>query len=256
MRIRRSRRDEILQAIAAGEVDVGGLAARFGVSASTIRRDLRDLSQQQPIARTYGGAVLLGGGAEQSLRVRAGQNRAAKEAIAQAALGLIREGETLILDGGSTVEALGRRLAGRRLRVITNNLPLLPVLANMPGIELIALGGTVRPISMGTTGPLAEAMLRHLTADRLFTSADGLAPDRGLCEATLEQISLKALMMRQAREVFVLADASKLDRAEQPFWAPLPPGATLVTDAPAAACAAYARGGLGLRIAPPLPAES
>jgi DeoR/GlpR family transcriptional regulator of sugar metabolism len=239
MRQRRTRRDAILAAIAAGDADVDSLAAHFGVSASTIRRDLQHLSAQRAIARTYGGAMLAPPLPEQSLRAREGQNRAAKSAIAAAALAQVAEGETLILDGGSTVEALGMLLRGRRQRVVTNNLPLIPVLADAPGMELVVLGGTVRPISMGTTGPLAEQALRQMTADKVFTSADGVVAGRGLCEATLEQIALKSLMMQQAAEVFVLADASKLGRASQACWAPLRPGWTLVTDAPDADCAAF-----------------
>jgi DeoR/GlpR family transcriptional regulator of sugar metabolism len=239
MRRRRTRHDEILAAIAAGDADVDALAARFGVSASTIRRDLNALSAKRAVARTYGGAILAAPVHETSLRARTAQNRAAKAAIAQAALGLIGEGDTIILDGGSTVEALGRLLRGRRLRVVTTNLPLIPLLADAPEIELVVLGGTLRPISMSTFGPLAEQALRHVTADRVFMSADGVLPGHGVCEATLEQVSLKALMMRQAREVVVLADASKLGRAGQPFWAPLPAGWTLVTDAPEEACAPF-----------------
>ncbi len=227
----------MLAAIAAGESDVDSLAARFGVSASTIRRDLQHLSERRAIARTYGGAMLAA--PEQSLGTRKGQHATAKATIAAAALRDVAEGETLILDGGSTVEAFGRLLAGRRQRIITNNLPLIPLLADEAGLELVVLGGTVRPISMGTTGPLAEQALRHMTADKLFTSADGVVAGRGLCEATLEQVSLKTLMMAQATQVYVLADASKLGRASQPCWAALPPGWTLVTDAGDAACAPF-----------------
>jgi DeoR family fructose operon transcriptional repressor len=240
MRNRRTRHDHILDAITAGDADVEVLAARFGVSSSTIRRDLNALSAKRAIARTYGGAILAGPVLETSLRARTAQNRAAKAAIAQTALSLIREGETVILDGGSTVEALGRLLRGRRLRVLTTNLPLIPFLADAPGMDLVVLGGTVRPISMSTVGPLAEQALRHITADRVFMSADGVLAGHGLCEATLEQVSLKGLMMHQAREVVVLADASKLGRAGQPFWAPLPSGWILVTEAPEAACAPFA----------------
>ncbi|PWC29420.1 DeoR/GlpR family DNA-binding transcription regulator [Teichococcus aestuarii] len=248
MRQRRARQDSILAAIAAGEADVDRLAARFAVSPSTIRRDLQHLSARRAVARTYGGAILAPPLPEQSLGTREASNGAAKAAIAAAALARIRDGETLILDGGSTVAALGRLLRGRRLRVITGNLPLIPLLAGEPGIELIVLGGVVRPLSMGTTGPLAEQALRQMTADKAFTSADGVVAERGLCEATLEQAALKALMTAQAAEVFVLADATKLGRAGQPCWTPLRPGWHLVTDAPAAACAAFLAG--GLRILP------
>jgi DeoR/GlpR family transcriptional regulator of sugar metabolism len=126
------------------------------------------------------------------------------------------------------------------------------VLAGEPGIELVVLGGTVRPISMGTVGPLAEAALRQMTADRLFTSADGVVAGRGLCEATLEQVSLKTLMTRQAAAVYVLADASKLGRAGQPFWTPLQPAWTLVTDGVTSACEPFRATGLRcLLVVPP-----
>lgn len=248
MRRSGARRDAILAAIAAGETDVDGLAARFGVSPSTVRRDLQHLSARRAIARTYGGAMLAPAAEEQSLGARKGMNRAAKAAIAEAALALVAEGETLILDGGSTVEAFGRLLRGRRHRVITNNLPLIPVLADQPGIELVVLGGAVRPIGMSTAGPLTEAALRCLTADRLFTSADGLAAGFGLCEATLEQVSSKSLMMQRVAAVVVLADASKLGRTSQPCWAPLPAYWTLVTDAPAEATEPFSAE--GVRVVP------
>jgi DeoR family transcriptional regulator, fructose operon transcriptional repressor len=244
MRHSRSRREAILAECAVGSVDVDRLAARFGVTASTIRRDLQVLSAQRAITRTYGGAVLTAGhvsDAEESLQARRDLHRAAKAAIAELAASLLRDGERLILDGGSTVEAFGRRLRGRRCGIITNNLPLLPMLATEPEIDVLVLGGGLRSISMATTGPLAEQALRHLAADRCFLSADGVLAERGLCEATLEQASLKRLMMTQAGEVFVLADASKLGRMNQPFWAPLDRPWTLITDAAASAeqCALF-----------------
>jgi DeoR family fructose operon transcriptional repressor len=122
-------------------------------------------------------------------------------------------------------------LQARRLRIITNNLALLPFLAKAPSIELVVLGGALRTTSMSTMGPLANEALRRMTADRAVMSADGVVSGRGLCEADLEQVALKSLMMQQAKEVIVLADAGKLGRAEQIAWAPLPPRWTLVTDA-------------------------
>jgi DeoR/GlpR family transcriptional regulator of sugar metabolism len=251
MRPNQDRRAAILAECAAGSVDVDGLAARFRVTASTIRRDLQVLSDQRAITRTYGGAVLTAGhvsDAEESLQARRDLNSAAKAAIAGLALTLLRDGERLILDGGSTVEAFGRRLRGRRHHVITNNLPLLPLLAAEPAIEMMVLGGSLRTISMATTGPLAEQGLRHLAADRCFLSADGVVAGRGLCEATLEQASLKTLMMGQAAEVFVLADATKLGRTSQPFWAPLDRPWTLITDAAASAeqCRPFADRGVAV----------
>jgi DeoR family fructose operon transcriptional repressor len=227
----KERHARLLEALNAGEIDVDDLARRFDVSASTVRRDLQHLSRTNAVRRTYGGAILSGPAAETTLEQRLAVNGSEKQAIARAALDLIEDGDTLVLDAGSTVAAFGRLLLQRRLRIITNNLALLPFLAKAPAIELIVLGGVLRSTSMSTMGPLASEALRRMTADRAIMSADGVVGGRGLCEADLEQVALKSLMMEQAREAIVLADASKLGRAEQIAWAPLPSHWTLVTDA-------------------------
>ena len=227
----KERHARLLEALNAGEIDVDDLARRFDVSASTVRRDLQHLSRNNAVRRTYGGAILTGHAVETTLEQRLAVQGKQKQAIAQAAIELIEDGDTLILDAGSTVAAFGRLLLQRRLRVITNNLALLPFLAKAPSIELVVLGGALRTTSMSTMGPLAHDALRRMTADRAIMSADGVVAGRGLCEADLEQVALKSLMMEQAKEVIVLADAGKLGRAEQDAWAPLPSRWTLVTDA-------------------------
>ncbi|MFC3690944.1 DeoR/GlpR family DNA-binding transcription regulator [Chenggangzhangella methanolivorans] len=248
----RERRSLLLEALRSGEADVDDLARRFDVSPSTVRRDLQRLSRENAVTRTYGGAILSQRAPEPTLGERIGVNGAEKRAIARAAVALVQDGETLILDAGSTVAALGALLKGRRCRVVTNNLALLPVLAGESGVELVALGGTIRPTSMSAVGPLAVEGMRRLTADRVFTSADGVVAGRGLCEASLDQVALKSLMMDQAADVVVLADATKLGRAEQSAWAPLPSRWTLVTDARAepAQIAAMERVGARVVVAP------
>ncbi len=225
------RRQRILELIAAGEEDVDVLAGLLDVSASTIRRDLAVMSEEGRITRTYGGAVLAHAQPEETLSARENENRAAKEAIARAAAARIVDGDRVLLDAGSTVLALGRLLAARPLHIITGNLPLVPLLANSPPLDLVVLAGAVRPISMGVIGPLAEQTLRRITVDKAFLGCDGVVAGRGLCEASAEQIALKELMAAQAAEVFVLADATKLGRASQQFWALMPRRWTLITDA-------------------------
>jgi DeoR/GlpR family transcriptional regulator of sugar metabolism len=232
----KERRGLLVEALSAGEVDVGVLADRFGVSASTVRRDLQRLSDQNAVLRTYGGAILAAHAPEKSLSQRMQAQGAEKKAIATAAIGLVQDGDTLLLDAGTTVLAFAQLLRGRRLRVITSNLAVVPVLSGEANIELIVLGGAVRAASMGTIGPLAIEALQRLTADLVFMSADGVVPERGLCEASLEQAFLKSAMIRQSQELVVLADATKLGRAELSSWTALPHCWTLVTDAdPAAA---------------------
>lgn len=226
----KERRALLLEALSLGEIDVDEVAARLKVSASTVRRDLQHLAATRGVHRTYGGAILASHPPETTLTERLALNGAEKRAIARAALAMVEDGDTLILDAGSTVATFGQLLAKRRLRIITNNLALLPFLAEAPGLDLVVLGGSLRATSMSTVGPLAVEALRLMTADRAIVSADGVVAGRGLCEASLDQVALKSLMMRQSREVVVLADTSKLGRAEQNAWAPLPRRWTLVTD--------------------------
>ena len=231
----KTRRQEIFRIVSNENVNVEELSQRFRVSESTIRRDLVELANSGQILRTYGGASLLHNPErESSLGQRIHIQKAQKEAIAELAALQVHDGDTLILDAGTTTAALARRLRGRyALHVITNNLAVVTTLANEPDIKLTLLGGSLRKLSMGTVGSLAELTLSRMTADKVFLGADGLVARRGLCEATQEQIALKEKMIAQASQVFVLADASKLGFAVQDAWSPLELSWTLITDASA-----------------------
>ncbi|MEW2358251.1 DeoR/GlpR family DNA-binding transcription regulator [Spirillospora sp. NPDC029432] len=224
------RRARIARALRERPVRVEELAETFAVSLSTIRRDLQLLSDEGAIVRTYGGALSAAPG-EQSLHEREKLALAQKAAIAEAAEKHVRPGGVLLLDAGTTVGALASRLASwTGITVVTNGLTTLDALAESAGVELVALGGAVRHISLGMIGPIAESALRGITADTVFLGADGVVAGRGVCEGTAEQAALKRLMVEQAREVCVLADASKLGRAESHWWTPLDRPWTLITD--------------------------
>lgn len=232
-----ARRAAICDLLRTRPVGVDELAVRFGVTASTIRRDLAVLTESGAIVRTYGGA-LAAGAEEQPLHERETMAALEKAAIARAAEEYVRPGQLLFFDAGTTVGALAARLAahaGTRsgLTVATTGLTTLNALADAEGVDLIALGGVVRHISHGMVGPITELALAGLTADAVFMSADGVTADRGLCEASAEQAAVKRLMIERAAEVFVLADASKLGRAGSHWWTSLPPAWTLITDASA-----------------------
>jgi DeoR/GlpR family transcriptional regulator of sugar metabolism len=230
----RARRVAIRDLLRSRPVGVDELAVRFGVTASTIRRDLAALTDAGEIVRTYGGALATAG--EQSLHERETLAAVEKAAIAREAERHVRTGQLLLLDAGTTVGALAERLdVWSGITVASAGLTTINALADSAGVELIALGGTVRHISQGMVGPLAEAALATLTADIAFLGADGVTAGRGVCEATAEQASLKRLMVSAAQRVVVLADASKLGRARSHWWTALPAGWALITDASATA---------------------
>ncbi len=229
------RQEAVISAVLAGTRDAKELSRQLGVSLITIRRDLNQLSAEGRLLRTLGGAASVGGHEpELDLNQRQQLHKARKDAIARAAAAQIGPGETVILDCGTTTGALARYLRGRKdLRVITNNLQVWMTLAQEPDIELIILGGQVRTVSSSTVGPFSDFALRRLTADRAFLGADGIVAGRGICEASLEQIQLKELMMAQSEHISILVDSSKLGRDAQQIWAPLHRPWTLVTDAQA-----------------------
>ena len=227
-----TRRQRILDLILAGQTDVEALGAALDVSLSTIRRDLARLSEDGHLLRTYGGAAPIGlAMPEQPHRQRVAANQAQKQAIARCAAAFVQPGDTIILDAGTTTGALAALLADRQdLRVVTNGLTTIQALAGAPGVELIALGGVLRHISLGFVGAHAERTLRRISAAKAFLGADGVVAGRGICEATDAQASLKELMVAQANEVYVLADAGKLGRAASQAWTPLERAWTLITD--------------------------
>ncbi|GLW10918.1 DeoR family transcriptional regulator [Microtetraspora sp. NBRC 13810] len=227
---RRARIGNLLQA---HPVTVEEMATMFAVSPSTIRRDLAELSCRGAIVRTYGGALSAAPG-EQSVRERERLARAHKAAIAKVAEGHVRQGALLLLDAGTTVGALAQRLATwSGITVVTNGLTTVDALADSEGVELVALGGAVRHVSLGMIGPIAEGALRCITADVAFIGGDGVVADRGVCEGTAEQAALKRLMVERARDVYVLADSTKLGLAGGHWWTTLDRPWTLVTDSEA-----------------------
>lgn len=230
------RRRAILEHVLSGnESSVDRLIADLGVSAATVRRDLTALAREGRIVRTYGGAASLSPigthEPEASLEDRKSLQRNAKDAIARLAAGFIRDGDSILLDGGSTTAALARQLAGREdLHVYTTNLLALSALAGAPGVRVTLIGGDLRPSSMSTVGPLAQLALSRFSVDKVFLGADGVVAGVGLCEASAEQAYLKECFIQQSADIYVLADASKLGHAGQQHWTPLERAWTLITD--------------------------
>lgn len=228
----RERREEILRlATETGLAGVDELAARFGVTASTIRRDLTQLSASGRLARTYGGAIAVPRGTETSLDQRDNEAYEAKRTIARWAAARVGAGQSLLLDAGTTVALVARMLpSGASLTVTTASLPVLGHVQSREDITTLCLGGRLRSLSNAFVGPLAEAALERMSFDVAFLGADGVTSDGALCEAELEQTRLKELMARRSHTVYVLAHAAKLGHRPFRSWARLESDWTLVTD--------------------------
>ena len=198
-----------------GRVTVEALASRFVTSAVTIRSDLATLEAEGALERTHGGALLSRDDDDRPLAVKRTLHHPEKVRIAKVAVALIRDGETLILDSGTTTAEIAkqiRKLEGHSINVITNALNIASLLADVPFVRLIMPGGILRPESNSLSGHMAEAALADLQADRLFLGADGLDPERGVMTPHLPEAQLNAKMIAISRQVIAVADSSKLMR--------------------------------------------
>jgi DeoR/GlpR family transcriptional regulator of sugar metabolism len=237
---RRARLVEHLRAD--GRASVGELAATLDVTPSTIRRDLQRLAREGRLVRTYGGAALSDG---LSPVATPDPRLEAKRAVARAATALVPDGATIAIGSGSTALQFAREIAGRRLTVITNALDVANLLLDRQGIELIVLGGVVRPRMHSMLGHLAELAAQELRADLLFMGIGAISLEQGLMNDSVPEILIDRALSRMARSVVVLADSSKFQQVAPGFVFGLEEVDVLVTDtslAPATVAAIRDRG--------------
>lgn len=228
------RSDSLLNIIRSrGSASVSVLSAEVGVSEATVRRDLRRLASAGGIVRTYGGAAVAAGP-----RFGIPANLAAKQRIGRTAAAMIGEGETVVISSGTTALEVARNLVDRRqLTVITNALDVVQVLVDIPGIDLIVLGGSVRPHMHSMLGHVTELAIRELRADKLIFGITAFDPVHGLTSDHLPEILIDRGLRDMSRMVVVVADSSKFGRVERALVFELASVDVLVTDdgiAPAA----------------------
>jgi DeoR family transcriptional regulator of aga operon len=209
------RRRAILQVIQEdGRVVVRDIARRFHISVITIRKDLEFLHQQGQLERTHGGALPVKTGAlmDSSIQEKERLHRQEKTRIAAAATRMIRKGQVIILDSGTTTTAIARSCRHvKNLTVITNAINIGAELADSP-VEVILTGGTLRKNSFSLVGPLAEESLRKLSADLLFLAVDGFDVRYGLTTPNLLEARVNRAMAESARRTVVVCDSSKFGR--------------------------------------------
>jgi DeoR/GlpR family transcriptional regulator of sugar metabolism len=226
------RRSLILERLrTAGRVLAADLTAEMDVSADTIRRDLRELDDAGLLRRVHGGALPRHGDAS-SFASRSRRAPEAKASIARRAAACVRDGQVVVLDGGTTTLELARALRDDlRANVITTSPPIAVALADHPGLEVTMVGGTLRHDAMVTVGAAAVEALQLIRADIAFLGVCGLHPQIGVTTDDLEERHVKAAMIEGAAEVVALADHDKLGTAMPVVVAPISVVTRLVTDA-------------------------
>ena len=192
--------------------DLDSLAAALKVSLSTVRRDVEALESQGLVKRTHGGAIWVGDrnsparadAFDQRMAVRAD----VKARIARAAKQLVNDGETILIDGGTTTFHLAQELVGRNLQIVTNSLPIAQLFADDERVELLLTGGLLYPRYGVLLGPMTEQLLGSIHARTLFLSVAGVHEGE-LYNQNLLLAAAEQRMMRQAQQVALLLDSSK-----------------------------------------------
>lgn len=209
------RQGEILE-IARGEgrVVVEALAERFNVSVQTIRRDLTELAEAGHLERVHGGAVIRTGVANFAYEERRRMNEAAKAAIGRACAQAIPDNSSIVLNLGTTTEAVARELLHHRnITVVTNNINVANILLGNESCDILVAGGSLRRSDGGLVGDLTAEFMAEFKADFAVIGTSALDADGDMLDYDLAEVRVSRTILRQARQRFLVTDASKLDRS-------------------------------------------
>jgi DeoR/GlpR family transcriptional regulator of sugar metabolism len=214
-----------------GSVDVAALASELDTSQITIRRDLEQLAAAGVLRRVRGGAVsLMMRGEGMPFAMREIEASSVKERMAAAAAGLIRDGEAVAIDSGTTGAAAAKELAGRRLVAMPLSVQAIALLATSSTVHLLLPGGSVRTEEGSIVGPQAEASLRSLRFDTAVLTCCAVSLNDGIMAHDVQDAAVKQGMIAAARRTILLAEGAKFSRSALAVVSPLTGVDVLVTD--------------------------
>lgn len=231
------RRSAILQRLKEdSSINAAEMSKEFGVSEVTIRKDLRLLESRRLLIRVHGGAIMDSTISadeieERNFHFKQLVNAREKAAIGRAAAAHIKNGDTILVDSGTTALQVVHNLHNfTDLTIITNSVPAMLEAIKYKRFRVILLGGTVREASNSIVGPLAESNLKLFYCDKLFLGVDSISVEAGLSTPSMEEASTNQVMISRAREVIAVFDSSKVNKRSLAFIANLDKIHTVITD--------------------------
>jgi DeoR/GlpR family transcriptional regulator of sugar metabolism len=215
-----------------GSIPIDQLARQLDVSSSTLRRELRDLTNESLVMVTIGKVSLATpSNEERPFALRRLLNREEKVRIGRMALELVNNGDTIFIAGGTTCLEFARLLpCQRRVTVITNALRVVGLLVDQPGIDLIALGGAVRPGEQTLHGHLTDWGVAQFRADKLFYGIEAISLQHGLTHSQIVEVSTDRAFINAATQTIVLVDHTKFGKVAPALVMPLEKVHVIVTD--------------------------
>ncbi|MBC7955169.1 MAG: DeoR/GlpR transcriptional regulator [Cytophagales bacterium] len=227
----RQRKQLILQRLKQdGQIVAATLSVELGLSEDTIRRDLRSLAAEGLLQRVHGGA-LPSSQALGNFAMRTQVEPEGKRAIGRAAAALVRPGQVVFLDGGTSCEQLALQLpASLAATVVTHSPTIAVALVAHPHIEVVLIGGRLFKHSVVAVGAAALQAIRLIHADLFFMGVTGAHPQTGLTTGDLEEAHIKRALMSQAAETWVLASSEKLNAASSCVIAPCQAATGLIVE--------------------------
>jgi DeoR family glycerol-3-phosphate regulon repressor len=229
------RQLKLLAAVQAhGTMTVEALAEQLGVTLQTVRRDVQRMADEGLLARFHGGVRLPGSTIENiAHQQRVTLHAGGKAAIARAVAREVPNGCSLLINIGTTTEAIARELLGHKgLRVITNNLNVATILSPNPDCEVIVAGGVVRARDLGIIGEPAIDFIRQFKVDIALIGISGIEADGSLRDFDYREVKVAQTIIEHSREVWLAADQSKFHRAAMVELATLAQVDRLFTDQP------------------------
>jgi DeoR/GlpR family transcriptional regulator of sugar metabolism len=230
---RNKRKSTLLNVLQRGEsIPINDLALQLDVSNSTLRRELHDLANENIITISVGKVSLATpSNEERPFALRTLLNSEEKVCIGRMALDLVHNGDTIFIAGGTTTFEFARLLPGqRRVTVITNALRVVDLLVDQPGIDLVALGGAVRPGEQTLHGHLTDWGVAQFRADKLFYGIEAISLQHGLTHSQIVEVSTDRAFANAATQTIILADHTKFGKVAPALVMPLDKVHVIVTD--------------------------
>lgn len=195
-----------------GSIKVNELSNYFDVSEATVRRDLQEMEKRKLLKRTHGGALKTDiTNFEPSFVQKKDEKRDEKTLIGKCAADMIKDGDTIMLDSGTTTLEIARNITAENITVVTNSIDIAAELSERKNIELILTGGNLRTNTRAMVGRICEEMISNFRVSKAFIGANGISLEQGVTTPNYEEAQCKRSMIKSALKPIIVADSSKFE---------------------------------------------